>query len=108
MNTIQNQQTPVLVVGSGITGLMTAYNAALAGYAVRVISKSPDSRLAPVGTRFESSIWDGYVNRYITLTEGNPYLDLPGYITTMYPGIDTDFRQDLCSGFHGGGDYEHD
>ncbi|MFM7426388.1 MAG: FAD-dependent oxidoreductase [Elainella sp.] len=91
-------QHTVLVIGSGITGLMTAYYANLAGYSVRLISKSPDPRQAAAGTRFESSTWDGYVNRYITLTEGHPYLDLPGYITTMYPGIDTDFRQDISQG----------
>lgn len=97
MNT-QNKNTLVLVVGSGITGLMTAYYAKLAGYLVRLISKSPDPRFAPEGTLFESSTWDGYVNRYITLTEGHPYLDLPGYITTMYPGIDADFCQDISHG----------
>lgn len=98
MTNMQSQDITVLVVGSGITGLMTAYYAKLAGYSVRLISKSPDPRLAPTGTLFESSTWDGYVNRYITLTEGHPYLDLPGYITTMYPGIDTDFRQDISQG----------
>jgi len=98
MINIQNQDITVLVIGSGITGLMTAYYAKLAGYSVRLVSKSPDPRLAPTGTQFESSTWDGYVNRYITLTEGHPYLDLPGYITTMYPGIDTDFQQDISQG----------
>lgn len=98
MTNMQTQATTVLVVGSGITGLMTAYYAKSAGYLVRLISKSPDPRLAPEGTLFESSTWDGYVNRYITLTEGHPYLDLPGYITTMYPGIDSDFHQDLSQG----------
>lgn len=98
MNNKQNQQGTVLVVGSGITGLMTAYYAVLAGYSVRLVSKSPDPRSAAAGTQFESSTWDGYVNRYITLTEGHPYLDLPGYITTMYPGIDADFRQDISEG----------
>lgn len=88
----------VLVVGSGITGLMTAYYAQQAGYSVRLISKSFDPRQAKVGTRYEASTWDGYVNRYVTLTEGHPYLDLPGYITTMYPGIDSDFRQDISQG----------
>lgn len=97
MNNMRNQYS-VLVVGSGITGLMTAYYAALAGYSVRLLSKSPDPRMAAVGTKFESSTWDGYVNRYITLTEGHPYLDLPGYITTMYPGIDQDFQQDISQG----------
>jgi glycine/D-amino acid oxidase-like deaminating enzyme len=87
-----------LVVGSGITGLMTAYYAQQAGYSVRLISKSFDPRQAKVGTRHEASTWDGYVNRYVTLTEGHPYLDLPGYITTMYPGIDSDFRQDISQG----------
>lgn len=98
MTNMQNQKTTVLVLGSGITGLMTAYYAKSAGYSVRLISKSPDPRVAPAGTLFESSTWDGYVNRYITLTEGHPYLDLPGYITTMYPGIDADFRQDISQG----------
>jgi glycine/D-amino acid oxidase-like deaminating enzyme len=98
MSNMQNQDAAVLVVGSGITGLMTAYYAKSAGYSVRLISKSPDPRIAPSGTLFESSTWDGYVNRYITLTEGHPYLDLPGYITTMYPGIDADFRQDISQG----------
>lgn len=87
-----------LVVGSGITGLMTAYYAQQAGYSVQLISKSFDPRQAKVTTRHEASTWDGYVNRYITLTEGHPYLDLPGYITTMYPGIDSDFRQDISQG----------
>jgi glycine/D-amino acid oxidase-like deaminating enzyme len=98
MSNTKYQAPHVLVVGSGITGLMTAYYAVSTGYSVRLISKSPDPRSAETGTRFESSTWDGYVNRYITLTEGHPYLDLPGYITTMYPGIDEDFRQDISQG----------
>lgn len=97
---INNQRgyPDILVVGSGITGLMTAYHAAINGYSVRIVSKSPDPRLAPIGTQYESSTWDGYVNRYVTLTEGHPYLDLPGYITTMYPGIDSDFQKDVTQG----------
>jgi glycine/D-amino acid oxidase-like deaminating enzyme len=93
-----SQHPAVLIVGSGITGLMSAYYAKLAGYSVRLISKSPDPRVTAIGTRFESSTWDGYVNRYITLTEGHPYLDLPGYVAALYPGIDADFRQDISQG----------
>ncbi|TVQ25835.1 MAG: FAD-binding oxidoreductase [Leptolyngbya sp. DLM2.Bin15] len=93
-----SEGSTVLVVGSGITGLMTAYYARQAGYLVRLVSKSPDPRQAKADIQFEASTWDGYVNRYITLTEGHPYLDLPGYITTMYPDIDSDFRQDISQG----------
>jgi len=88
----------VLVVGSGITGLMTAYQMATAGYQVCVLSKSPDPRTVSKGTRFESSTWDGYVNRYITLTEGHPYLDLTDYVSVMYPDIGQDFQLDISQG----------
>ena len=94
----QPNAATVLVVGSGITGLMTAYRMAVAGYSVKVVSKSPDPREAHQGTRYDSSTWDGYVNRYITLTEGHPYLDLPGYISVMYPDIGQDFRTEIAQG----------
>lgn len=61
-------------MGSGITALISAYTFAQGGYRVTVLSKSPDPRSAPTPTRFESATWDGYINRYITLTEGHPYL----------------------------------
>lgn len=100
-----NEQTAI-VVGSGITGLMTAHQAARAGYCVRVLSKSPDPRCCSAalpGTaesvqQFESSTWDGSSNRYVTLTEGHPYLDLDGYINVMYPGIAKDFQTCVTEG----------
>lgn len=94
----KSAQPDIVVVGSGITGLMTAYYMAAAGYKVRVLSKSPDPRYIEQGMRFESSTWDGYVNRYITLTEGHPYLDLPNYVSVMYPDISEDFRVDITKG----------
>lgn len=32
-------------------------------------------------------------DQYITLTKRHAYLNLPGYVTTIYPGIDTDCQQ---------------
>lgn len=94
---MENHSTTILVVGSGITGLMTAYEAATRGHKVKIVSKSPDPRAGGT-SRYHSSTWDGYANRYITLTEGHPYFDLSGYISTMYPGVHEDFQQEVSSG----------
>ncbi|HEX5661360.1 MAG TPA: hypothetical protein VFX59_29425 [Polyangiales bacterium] len=37
-------------------------------------------------------------SRDVTLTEGHAYLDLPGYISVMYPQIGEDFRADVTQG----------
>lgn len=87
----------LIVVGSGIAGLIAAYQAAQAGYSVEVLSKSPDPRrLTPA--KFESSTYDGFINRYLTATEGHDYLEKKGYVTAMYPGIAEDFQRDLTKG----------
>ena len=90
-------QSQLLIVGSGISALMSAYQAVQRGYQVCLLSKSPDPRCTPAAI-FDSSTWDGSINRYVTLTEGHPYLFLPGYINSVYPGIDRDFLTDLTVG----------
>lgn len=95
---MEKHSNEVLVVGSGITGLMTAYEAANRAYRVKIVSKSPDPRVGASsnGMRYHSSTWDGYANRYISLTEGHPYFDLSGYISTMYPGVHEDFKTQVA------------
>lgn len=95
---LQNQT--LTVVGSGISGLMTAWQAAKAGMQVALYSKSPDPRTVSDGNaEQESSTFDSRNDqRYITLFEGHPYLELVGYIDKMYPGIADDFGRDVLQG----------
>lgn len=92
------RRSTVIIVGSGITGLITAYTAAQAGYQVTVLSKSPDPRRSPAATSFEAATWDGFVNRFITLAEGHPYLTLPPEATVTHGDVAADFQQDLTEG----------
>jgi glycine/D-amino acid oxidase-like deaminating enzyme len=91
-------QNTVLVVGSGIAGLMTAYHAAEAGYSVCILSKSPDPRSADRETPFDAATWDGYVSRFITLTQGHPHFDCPGYLGALYPEMRQDCQTDVTQG----------
>ncbi|HEY0110993.1 MAG TPA: FAD-dependent oxidoreductase [Fibrella sp.] len=88
----------IIIVGSGITALVSALKAVERGMAVTLISKSPDTRTGPTDQLFQSSTHDGSYNRYITSTEGHPYLDLDGYITQMYPDIASDFEKTIAEG----------
>ncbi|MGH7882293.1 MAG: NAD(P)-binding protein [Candidatus Dormibacteraceae bacterium] len=91
----------LVVVGSGISGLMTARYAVRAGYKVELFSKSPDPRIeTQLEIENESSTFDSKNDqRYITIFEGHPYLELEGYLDKVYPGIANDFECDvLCGG----------
>ncbi|RAJ91045.1 hypothetical protein LX87_05386 [Larkinella arboricola] len=88
----------ILIVGSGITALVSALKALEQGMAVTILSKSPCTRTAAVDQVFQSSTHDGSFNRYITSTEGHPYLDLDGYVTQMYPDIAIDFETTIAQG----------
>ncbi|MEO0600715.1 MAG: FAD-dependent oxidoreductase, partial [Myxococcota bacterium] len=94
-----SQSPTVLVVGSGITGLMTAWEAVRAGFSVTLVSQSPDPRLAKAHESQLSSTYDSPNDqRYITLFEGHPYLELEGYITQMYPGMGDAFASVASDG----------
>ncbi len=100
MKSILKSSNNLIVVGSGISGIMTAWQAAQAGYTVELFSKSPDPRTE---TRLEfekeSSTFDSKNDqRYITIFEGHPYLELEGYVNKVYPGIANDFETDVLSG----------
>ncbi|WP_128548373.1 FAD-dependent oxidoreductase [Larkinella soli] len=88
----------MIIVGSGITALVSAFKAVEQGLAVTLLSKSPCTRTAGAGQLFQSSTHDGSYNRYITSTEGHPYLDLDGYVTQMYPDIAADFEKTIAEG----------
>lgn len=86
------------VVGSGIAGLMTAWEAQKNGYQVTILSQSPDPRKSKEGSEQLSCTFDGQDQRYITLFEGHPYVQLAGYIDKMYPDIAGDFMRTVLEG----------
>lgn len=90
----------LIVVGSGISGIMTAWKAIQSGYSVELYSKSPDPREnIPSHIEKESSTFDSRNDqRYITLFEGHPYLELEGYVNKVYPGIANDFKKNVLQG----------
>jgi len=91
----------VTIVGSGITGLMSAWEADKAGYKVHVISQSPDPRKEKEADNKQSqhsATFDGQDQRYITLFEGHPYLDLIEYVQAVYPDIGEDFMKPVLKG----------
>jgi hypothetical protein len=95
-----NQAQTLTVVGSGISGLMSAWKAANAGLVVTLISKSPDPRtVKDLTVNQQSSTFDSKNDqRYITIFEGHPYLALKGYVDKMYPGIAEDFQRAVLAG----------
>ncbi|MGA1264719.1 MAG: FAD-dependent oxidoreductase [Prochlorothrix sp.] len=88
----------LIIVGSGITGLMTAYEAARSGYRVALLSKSPDPRTSAPKTTFEAATWDGYINRFITLAEGHPYFTLPPEAAVTHGEVGADFQRSIAEG----------
>lgn len=89
----------VIIVGSGISGLITAYRLLKCGYMVTIITKSPDPSIEKNSSSdFESSTFDGLDQRYITLFESHPYLELSEYVEAIYPGIASDFNQEVVQG----------
>ena len=90
----------LIVVGSGISGIMTAWQASKAGYEVEIFSKSPDPRIEMrLEIEKESSTFDSKNDqRYVTIFEGHPYLELDGYVNKVYPGIANDFRTGVLEG----------
>ncbi|MFD2573075.1 hypothetical protein ACFSUS_20710 [Spirosoma soli] len=93
-----NTNESIIIVGSGITALVSALKAVEQGLTVTMLSKSPCTRTSEAGQLFQSSTHDGSFNRYITSTEGHPYLDLDGYVTQMYPDIASDFEKTIAEG----------
>jgi glycine/D-amino acid oxidase-like deaminating enzyme len=87
----------VIVVGSGIAALMTAYYASKHGFSVQVISMSPDPRLSHAPDPF-SSTFGGEDSRFITVTEGHPYLGTNAYVNEMYPDMQGAFTKPLTAG----------
>jgi hypothetical protein len=96
---IRPKQETVTIIGSGITALMSAWEVQKAGYQVNVISQSPDPRLKAANEQPQySSTFDGRDQRYITLFEGHPYLELLEYVQAVYPGIGDDFMNSVLEG----------
>ena len=87
----------LLIVGSGIAGLMTAYHAAREGISTVVVSQSPDPRLLNTA-RTLSSTFDGLDSRYVTLTEGHPYLGAEEYADAIYPNMQKAFQTPVSRG----------
>lgn len=89
----------VTIIGSGISGIMTAWQLAKASMKVTLYSKSPDPSVNDSLVDYESSTFDSKNDqRYITLFEGHPYLELDGYVDKMYPGIADDFNREVLDG----------
>ncbi len=90
----------LIVVGGGISGIMTAWKASRAGYEVELFAKSPDPRREKrLEVPKESSTFDSKNDqRYITIFEGHPYLELEGYVNKVYPGIANDFQTEVLKG----------
>lgn len=91
------QQQTLLVLGSGIAGIVTALTAHWAGYEVTVVSKSPDPRRSALPDLF-SSTFGGEDSRYVTLTEGHPYLGTNLYVNEMYPDMQGAFATSIFQG----------
>lgn len=96
----QKKKEKIIVIGSGACGIMTAWLSARAGYLVEIYSKSPDPRLEKgLDIKHESSTFDSKNDqRYITLYEGHPYLELEGYVNKVYPDIAKDFMTEVLEG----------
>lgn len=94
---VDNTRNNLIIVGSGIAGLMTAYHAASSGFEVCLLSQSPDPRS---GLREEqlSSTFDGLDSRYVTLTEGHPYLGIAEYADAVYPDMQGAFTKPISDG----------
>jgi glycine/D-amino acid oxidase-like deaminating enzyme len=97
---MQRRGPTLIVVGSGVSGVMTAWQASRAGLRVALYSKSPDPRLVSgTDVLHQSSTFDSASDqRYVTLFEGHPYLELAGYMDQMYPGFADDFCTDVMHG----------
>lgn len=96
MNTFKklpkNHQT-VIVVGSGISGLMDAFALHQAGFEVTVISKGVDPR-SGCGKDYFSSTHNGELGRFISRFEGEHYLGS----TPMYPDMKKAFATHVTEG----------
>ncbi|MBX7232543.1 MAG: hypothetical protein K1X29_10705 [Bdellovibrionales bacterium] len=88
----------VIIVGNGISGLITAYHLNQAGFDVKVVTQSPQIEDLLSELDCQSSTWDGQDQRYITLFEGHPYLDLINYVCSVYPDIGNDFLTEVIKG----------
>lgn len=95
MDTLGNRT--VLVVGGGIAGAMSALAACRAGYRVTLLAKGPDPRLQNGADPF-SSTFGGEDSRYVTLTEGHPYLGTADYVNQMYPDMQGAFMRSIDEG----------
>lgn len=96
VNDSMNKTKDVMVLGSGIAGIMTAFAAHRAGYSVSVVSKSPDPRCGTLDSF--SSTFGGEDSRYVTLTEGHPYLGTSLYVNEMYPDMQDAFTKSIFQG----------
>jgi glycine/D-amino acid oxidase-like deaminating enzyme len=95
---VLNSRKTVTVVGSGISGLMTAYKLMKEGYKVSVLTQSPNPLTSNADTLHQASTFDGQDQRYITIFEGHPYLAFLEYVAKVYPGIGEDFQKSALRG----------
>lgn len=93
----ESHQQSITVIGGGIAGCICAFLAAKNGYHVRLISKGPDPRTNNQGDIY-SSTFGGEDSRYVTITEGHPYLGTSSYVNEMYPDMKGAFTKPIQGG----------
>src|SRR5262245_65184753 len=77
--------------------MMTAFFAMRAGFKVRIVTKSADPRHINRPDP-HSSTFGGEDARFITLTEGHPYLGQVADDSSMYPDMQSAFRTPINMG----------
>lgn len=87
----------ISIVGGGIAGSMCALFAQREGYKVTLVAKGADPRISKIADPY-SSTFGGEDSRYVTLTEGHPYLGTANYVDQMYPDMQGAFMRSIHEG----------
>jgi flavin-dependent dehydrogenase len=89
----QKNKKRIILVGSGISGLMDAFALNQVGFTVEVYSKGPDPRDRSQKD-YSSSTHNGELGRFISRFEGEHYLGS----SPMYPDMEKAFRTHVENG----------
>lgn len=91
----------VIIIGSGISGLICALKFCNEKYKVKIITKSPD--ILSNSKEFYSSTMNGESGRFFTVFEGHPYIGN----SETYPNMRDAFRERISKGGWLGKDLEY-
>ena len=89
-----------IVIGSGISGLIQAFELLNEVSTLSVISAGPDPRLNidPVNHQLYSSTHGGGFGRFITGFEAEPHLDIVPGGSSIYPNMEAAFQKSIVNG----------